>query len=204
MNRAPIVLSSLALLGVLILAILHFRGNTHTSSSSTTSTSTPGSALRVAYVDIDTFESRYVSLKNKKEEFAARQSAMEAELQQSQEQMQRDYNDLQKRSQAGTLSQAEGEAAAKRLKQMDQTLQTRSQTMGTQLKKELDAFNEELHDRMDSFLEEYTKEKHFNYVLSYSRSNPIILFADKGLNVTEDVIKGMNDRAGQDSVKARK
>jgi outer membrane protein len=204
MNRAPIVLSSLALLGVLILAILQFRGKNSTSSSSTTSSTMPASGLRVAYVDIDTFESRYVSLKNKKQEFAARQSAMEAELQQAQEQMQRDYNDLQKRSQAGTLSQTEGEAAAKRLKQMDQTLQVKSQTMGTQLKKELDAFNEELHDRMDSFLTEYTKDKHFSYVLSYSRSNPVILYADKGLNVTEDVIKGMNERSGKDTVKAHK
>ena len=194
MNRTPTILSGIALLGVIILFILHFSSAKKVGTITTTSGAVPAGVTRVAYIDIDTFEARYIAVKSKKDEFAARQNAMEAELQQSQEQMQRDYNSLQQRAQEGKISQSEGEAAARRIKQMDQTLQARSQSLNIQLKKDLDAFNNDLHKRMDDFLESYNKEHHYDYVLTYSRSNPLILYGNKSLDITEDVVKGMNER----------
>jgi outer membrane protein len=212
MNRTPTILSGIALLGVIILFILHFSGSRHaktttrsTKSSNTTSPATGGA--RVAYVDIDSFEAHYKSLKEKKAEFAAQQEAMEAELQRSAQQFQADYASLQRKAQAGTLSQAEGEAAGKRLAQMEQTLKTREQAMNTQFKGKLDAFNDELHRQMDAFLEDYTREHNYDYVLSYTRSTPIILYGNEALDITEDVIKGMNERAektgNKDSAKSK-
>jgi outer membrane protein len=67
--------------------------------------------------------------------------------------------------------------------------------MSTQFQDKLESFNKSLHEDMDAFLADYTKDHDFDYVLSYSRTNAQILYADKGLNITEDVIKGMNERA---------
>jgi outer membrane protein len=207
MNRTSTILSSIALLGVIILFVLHFSANKRSAGTSTTKTTVPSGALRVAYVDIDTFEANYHSLKTKKAEFSAQQAAMESELQRSAQQMQADIANVQRKAEANTLSQTEYEAAQKRIGQMQQALETRRQTMSTQFQDKLEAFNKELHIRMDEFLEEYTKEHDYDYVLSYTRSNPLILYGNKSLNITNDVIKGMNDRAGKtdskDSVKSK-
>lgn len=64
--------------------------------------------------------------------------------------------------------------------------------MSAQFQDKLESFNKDLHTRLDNFLTDYTKTHAFDYVLSYSESNPVILYADKSLNITDDVIKGMN------------
>jgi outer membrane protein len=210
MNRTSTILSGIALLGVIILFILHFtakRSTTTTAASRSANTASATGGARVAYVDIDSFEANYKSLKAKKAEFAAQEEAMNAELQRSAQQFQADYAALQRKAQAGTLSQAEGEAAGKRLAQMEQTLKTREQAMNTQFKTKLDAFNDDLHRQMDEFLKDYTREHNFDYVLSYTRSTPIILYGNDAFNITEDVIKGMNERAeksgSKDSAKSK-
>ncbi len=192
----------IALFPALAIATLFIAGSS-CNHSKTTQTDSPVSATgtegssgaRIAYVNIDTFEAHYESLKKKKEEFKAQQDAMENELQRSAQQMQADYASVMRKQQEGTLTRPEAEAAEKRLGQMQQSLETRKAAMGSQFQEKLESFNKKLHDDMDMFLAKYTQEHHFDYVLSYSRSNAQILFANKALNITQDVIKGMNEQA---------
>lgn len=199
MKNLSTILSALAFVGVLVLFGLHFsdkKSAATPSGNTTSSTSAVNGASRVAFINIDTFEANYILLKTKKDEFKKRQASMEAELQRSAQQMQNDYVTLQRKAQAQTLSEAEGQAAQKRLAQMQQSLETRKQSMEEQFMKDQEAFNNNLHDQLDSFLTEYNKSKHFDYILSYSRANPVIMYADKGLNITADVLRGMNEKAG--------
>ncbi|XZF14033.1 OmpH family outer membrane protein [Chitinophagaceae bacterium MMS25-I14] len=200
MKNASLVLSTLALIGVLILFGFHFKGNKdmgkHAPVAGNTSTSAATSG-HIAYVNIDTLEEHYEYLKNKKDEFNKRQASIEAELQNSAQKMQSDYAALQQKYQAGTLTQAEGEAAQKRLAQMKQSLDTRQQSVTEQLLKERDAFNSEIQKKLDSFLTEYNKDKGYDYILSYSKGN-VIMYADKRLDITQDVIKGMNELSKSD------
>ena len=66
---------------------------------------------------------------------------MRAELQRSEQQMQNDIVAYQRKAQAGTLSQAEGEAAERRIVQMQQSLKTREAALTEQLIKEQEEFN---------------------------------------------------------------
>jgi outer membrane protein len=75
--------------------------------------------------------------------------------------------------------------------QGQQSLETRKQSLAEQLVKERDEFNEEIHSLLDSFLTEYNKTKGYDYILTYTRSGQI-MFADKRLDITQDVIEGMN------------
>lgn len=203
MNRLPIILSSLALLGVVVLGAMQMRSSTPStprpasvsgsSSKPTAETNLEGS--RIAYVDIDTFEANYESLKAKKAEFDAQKTAMKGELQRSAAQFQADLQATQRKYQEGTLSQAEAAAAEKRLGQMQQTLSAREESMSKQFSDKLDAFNKELHDRMNSFLSEYAEQHGLDYVFSYSTSAPVLMYGKPALNITQDVIKGMNERA---------
>ncbi|MBS1615303.1 MAG: OmpH family outer membrane protein [Bacteroidetes bacterium] len=181
---------------LLLLGSACHRSQTKPEGAGTTNTTSEASpATRIAYVDIDTFEAHYESLKKKKDEFKAQQESMESELQRSAQQMQADYAGVMRKQQEGTLTRAEAEAAEKRLGQMQQSLETRKAAMGTQFQEKLESFNKKLHDDMDKFLAQYTKDHHLDYVLSYSRSNAQILFANQAFNITQDVIKGMNEQA---------
>lgn len=198
MKNASIIISSLALVGVIVLFGMHFSGKKtqDTSVSSTTSKGTVAATGKIAYVDVDSLEAHYEYLKSKKLEFEKKQQAMSAELQRSSNQMQADLENVQRKMKAQTLTEAEYQAAQQRLGQMQQSLETRKQVLTQQLLKEQDDFNTDLKKRLESFLEEYNKDKGYDYILSYTHQGPaMIMYANKSLNITADVIKGMNERS---------
>lgn len=204
MRNVSVILSSLALIGVLVLFGMQMSGNKQKDKHSKTTTTTTNAAPttgRIAYVDIDSLEANYTYFKKKKDEFARRQTALESELQRSAQQMEQKAADLQRRYQAQTLTEAEAVSSQKQLQQMQQSFETRRQSMTAQLLKEQEASNAELQKRLDAFLEDYVKEKGYDYVLSYAKAGSI-LYANQSLNITQDVIDGMNELAS-DSTSAK-
>lgn len=203
MKNAAVVLSSLSLVGVIILFVLFFShkkegGITGVPAATTAAT---GGSLRIAYVNVDTLESKYERMKVKTEEFKKRQEQMETELQRSYQQMQSDAAEVQKKAQAGTLTQSEYQAAEKRLSQMQQSFQTRKESLTDQLLKDKDDFNKDLKERLDAFLVEYNKVHHFDYVFYYSSGVSSLLYVNKDLEITKDVVEGMNERAKSEDKK---
>jgi outer membrane protein len=146
---------------------------------------------KIAYVDMDTLEAKYDYLKAKKAELEKKTAALDAEVGKMAQNLQNEYAAFQKKAQAGTLTQAEGEAGQKRLGEMQQNIETRRQTLGAQLMKEQEAFTKDLQSRLDAYLLKYNANKGYDYILSYAKGGSI-LFANKALDITADVVKGMN------------
>lgn len=146
---------------------------------------------KIAYVNLDTLETKYEYFKLRKAEFEKKTAGMEAEVERLAQSFQNEYIAFQKKAQAGTLTQSEGEAAQKRLGEMQQNIESRRQSLQTQLMKEQEIFNKELQKRLDDYLVKYNTDKGYDFILSYVKGGNI-LFANKALDITEDVIKGMN------------
>jgi outer membrane protein len=192
MKTISTVLSVLAFIGVSILLAMQFSNKKDASTTKTSFAAPVKGGGRIAYIDIDTLQNKYELYKVKKEEFTKRQAAAEAELESSAKKMQSDYESLQKRAQAGSLSQSEGEAAQKRLYQMQQSLELRRQTLSQQLIKDQEAFNKDFQASLDKLLEEYNKDRGFDYILSYAKGGSI-LWANKQLDITNDVVEALNE-----------
>jgi outer membrane protein len=205
MKNLPIVFSSLSLIGVLVLFGIHFSGDKCSSKSATPKGSPATSVVtgKIAYINIDSLEANYEYLKNEKESLAKRKQQMQSELQASADKMQKEYAEVQRRAQAGSLSQSEGEAAQKRFAQMQQSLESRSQSLNEQISKEAEELSMDLKKRLDSFIAEYNKDKNYDYILSYSGISTIV-YANKQFEITADVIKGMNEAAGKISNTTKK
>jgi outer membrane protein len=92
------------------------------------------------------------------------------------------------------MSDAERQATEKRLGQMQQNIATRKGTMEEQFAKDQVKFQEFMHKELDAFFEEYNKDKHYDYIFAYSRSSAQIMYVNKELDITNDVIEGMNAR----------
>jgi len=201
MKNAAIILGSLSL--ICTLAVGCNPKQTNQAPSGTVSASSSGPS-KLAYVNVDTLEAKYELLKTKREEFKNRQEQMENELQASYSEMQNDANEVQKKAQANTLTQSEYQDAEKRLTQMQKSLESRKQSLTEQLMKEQDDFNKDLRARLDAFIEEYNKDKHFDFVFTYTASGSQILYANKALDITKDVIDGMNAASKSDEKKKNK
>ena len=184
------------LAATLLFASCNGKKDTATTAATTPATGTTAPATtptgKIAYVNLDSLETQYEYFKTKKVDFEKRQASMEAEVERLAQSLQTEYAAFQKKAQAGTLSQAEGEAAQKKLASMQQNVESRRQALGGQLMKEQEAFNKELQDRLDNYLVKYNAGKSYDFILSYVKGGNILL-ANKALDITADVIKGMNE-----------
>lgn len=164
--------------------------NTDTTDAQATGKSENG--VRIAYVNIDTLEAKYTYFKEAKDAFDKKQASVEAQLRASAETLQNEYVGLKKKAQAGTLTQAEGQAAEKHLAEMQQELEAKRQNLTAGLLKDQQVFTDKLQSQLDSFITEYNRDKHYDYILSYAQGGSILL-ANPKLDITADVLKSMND-----------
>ncbi|MBL7682601.1 MAG: OmpH family outer membrane protein [Flavipsychrobacter sp.] len=192
MKNLSTILSILALAGVAALFFMKKDGG----KPANTSTAAAGEAIatKIAYVNIDTLESQYEYLKDQRKKFEVRQEGMKAELQRSAQQLQNDYAAAQRKAQAGTMTEAEQQSIGKRLMQMEQSLKTREEALTVQLMKEQEEFNKKLQAQLDKIIGDFNKDGRYDYILSYTKSGSI-MYANKALDITADIVKAMNDDA---------
>jgi outer membrane protein len=196
------ILSALALLGVGILAYLHFNGNTKKAGKTprviVTKDSTTGNETEIiaqggniAYVDLDTLEANYSYFKKKKTEFENRDKALGAELERTAADIQNEAAGLQERARNGQLTEAEGMAAEKRLYQRQQDLEKRRQNQGTALLDDQEKFNKDLQDNIRGFLDGYAEEKGYDLILAYTATSTI-LYVNEEMDITKEVTDALN------------
>lgn len=183
----------MALAGITVL-FANCTNGTNTTNDKSGAASSQNGGNTIAYVNIDSLEANYEYLKSEKLKFEQRQEGMKAELERSAMQMRNDYAAYQRKIQAGTISQAEAQATEKRLMQMQESLKTRDEALQVQLMKEQEEFNQKLQEQLDKVLADYNKDKKYDYILSYSKGGSI-MYANKSLDITKDVIKAMNEDA---------
>ena len=196
MKNLPLLLSSLSLIGVAVLLGMKMTESKSSSKTGHSASKQPvnsggSTEFKIGYVDIDTLESQYDYFKKRKAEFESRQKSIDAELERMANSLQTDYINLQKKAEKGELSQTEGEAAQQSLMKRQQELEVKRQNLAEKYLKDQEAFNKEIHDNLHAYIEKYNEEKGYDYILSYSKDGSI-LFANKALDVTQDIVDGMN------------
>jgi outer membrane protein len=146
---------------------------------------------QIAYIDIDSFQTHYDYFKTGKAKLEARQKSMEAELQRSMSSFQAEYNALVQKAQ--TMTEEEGMAAQQKLAEKQQKIEERKESMDMQFMKETQDFNVELQERIIAFLKKYNANGAYTYILPYSKESINLLYVNDAYNITNDVLKGMNE-----------
>jgi len=94
---------------------------------------------------------------------------------------------------ANALTPAQKAATEKKLAAEQQNLQELQQNTGKQLQEIETAENTTLYEKIATYLKGYTKEKGYKIVLTYTKSSPSMLYGDDSLDVTKEVVAGLND-----------
>ena len=78
------------------------------------------------------------------------------------------------------------------LEKKQQELQMYESSIKQKLQGEAISKNKEMYDKVTTYLKKYSKEKGFKFVLGVQGGQDKVLFADPALDITEDVIKVLN------------
>ncbi len=162
--------------------------STTTVDSTGTKTDLSGS---IVYVNSDSLLNNYQYFKELKTKFEGKSKKAEADLKDKGAAFQREVAAYQQG--ANTMSADQRAQTEQRLARKQQELQVYQQNAGSALQNEEAQENEKLYDKVAEYLKKHSKDNGYKMVLTYSKGNSAILFADESLDVTKEVIKGLNE-----------
>ncbi|MFW0716887.1 OmpH family outer membrane protein [Pedobacter sp. N23S346] len=145
---------------------------------------------KIVFVNQDSLLNKYEYYKDLRTKFETKTKNAQADLQSKQQAYQREVTQYQQS--AGTLSADQRKTTEERLGRKGQELQAYQQNAGGALQNEQAVETEKLYDKVAGYLKTYSKEKGYKMVLTFSKGNSAILFADETLDITSEVIKGLN------------
>jgi outer membrane protein len=144
---------------------------------------------KVAYIDLDSLQSNYEYYKKIKGEFERKQIASNDEIANMQKRYQTRAMQLQQKGPG--MNQQEQESAMKEINQMQQDLQAKKQSLDNELFNYNSKMKEDVLTRIQNFLKEYNKNGRYDYIFSYEPG--FMFYKDTSLNITKDVITGLNE-----------
>ena len=152
-----------------------------------------GDGLKVAFVEVDSLMTQYdfakdysVTLQKKsnnaRNTLTQKGNALQAAVNNFQQKL--NNNGFQSREQAASVQNA--------IQRQQNDLQELQARLENELATETAKFNEALRDSLQNFLKDYNADKHFDLILSKAGDN--ILLGSSKLDITQDVINGLNKR----------
>ncbi|MDB5021455.1 MAG: outer rane chaperone Skp, partial [Pedobacter sp.] len=153
--------------------------------------STTSNKDQIVYVNSDSLLTKYEYFKDLKTKLDGKSKAAQADMGAKTQAFQREVAQYQQ--QQSTLPADQRASTEQRLARKQQELQSYQQNAGAALQNEQATEQEKLYDKVADYLKTYAKTKGYKMVLTYSKGNSAILFADDTLDITSEVIKGLNE-----------
>ncbi|MGB4398746.1 MAG: OmpH family outer membrane protein [Daejeonella sp.] len=182
--------------GVVIATALISCGKEQPKNTTSTTTSTTVKSEAIVYVNSDSLLNNYEYFKDVKNVFLDKSKKAQSDLTAKGTAFQKEVAQYQQN--AANLSADQRASTEERLARKQQELAAYNQNAGNALANEEAVENEKLYNKVSEFLKGYAKTKGYKMVLTYSKSNPTVLFADESLDVTKEVLVGLNDAYKKD------
>jgi outer membrane protein len=189
MRNISLVLNIILVLAVAYLYYLHFKKTDSQDNTFQAPKIIPVSGAGIVYVNSDSLLSEYLFYKNEKDGFEKAQDKIQSELKSQSDRLQSEVETYQQ--QAVGMTDMERAQKEEQLAMKQQQLMQRKDELINKLDEDQAKSSEELYMRLNNYLKKYNEGKNYNYVLGYQKGGGI-LFANDSLNITGEVIEGLN------------
>lgn len=150
-------------------------------------------AVAIAYVEVDSLATQYQFCIDKLDELKKQQSGYEAKLAQEEKAINNLAATIQKNLNEGKYkTENEYKAAMSQGQTKQQQLQRHQTQYSQQMATATEAYQKELRRRLHDFLAEYNKDGRYSLILTNSEQAINVLYAAPSLDITADVIAGLN------------
>ncbi|QCK14968.1 OmpH family outer membrane protein [Mangrovivirga cuniculi] len=179
---------------VLTVALLFFvscnqQGTSETAEdkeSESTTSDVIASDLKVGYVNSDTLTKNYKFYQDVLEELESERTRLERQLESRAQGLQKEFEDYQKSAQNLTMGQARN--IEENLQRKQQNLMMQRENFAQTLRKTEADKTKEVVDKINEFIESYSKENGYHIILKYES----VWYSDERMNITNDVVEGLN------------
>jgi outer membrane protein len=203
MKNASLIVNVVLGAAIAVLYVLHFTAtgtSGHIQAESKERSEFIPSSRNIVYVNFDTLLNNYDMFFDLQKKFLEKQQKLEAELNRSSRSYERQVTDFQDKVQKGLVTRSEAQQLEMQLMQVQQELIGQRDGFSQELMEEEQVMNRQLQHSIYDFLEEYNNSHDYHYILSHSFGGPF-LYTNRDLNITRDVIDGLNKKYRQNKQK---
>lgn len=144
----------------------------------------------LAYVELDSLNENITFIKEKRRELEAEMKRIEQDQEDGYRGLQAQKDNFLKRGAA--ITEEEAQVFQGKLIDQQQKIDTRKQELSQKLNEKSFGIMEDIQKKLKEFLTEYNKDKKYMYIFTTGTGLDYMVFKDSTLNITNDVIKGMN------------
>lgn len=149
--------------------------------------------IKIAFVDIDSLLTNYEFSVTINKEMLRKEENMRLTLSEKARDLQKDIDEFQRKLENNVFAtQARAEEEQSRIIKKRESYDKLSERLASELAAETQKNNIILRDSISSFLKEYNATQGFDLIISRVGDN--LLYANEALDITNAVIKGLNDR----------
>lgn len=183
------ILLFILLLAVAVLFYLHFFNSNGKTKPLANNTKDSSSAVRIAYFEMDSIESKYDYLKDVRSDLRSLEQSKGNELNSMRNEAKQRLQSFQSKGQS--MTQEEIQKANEELMALDNKIKVEEQKKSQELQDESIKKLQEVKKVIEDYLKEFNANKKYTYILS--SSNDIFYYKDTVYNVTNEMLKGLNE-----------
>ena len=194
MKKLPLILSIIALAGVIALAIVNFtKGDAKKPAAVETS---DAAALKgeIVYFNMDRVLQEYDMANDLSSVFQTKANSISEEVTRRQNRLQRDANSFQDKVNKGLMTQSTAQVQYQKLQEQDQSFQTYAAQKQQEIAEEQQVMMNQIFDAIKTFVDQYNQTMGYAMILVTQGDilpAPVVS-GDASRDITDALIEGLN------------
>ncbi|WP_295181709.1 OmpH family outer membrane protein [uncultured Christiangramia sp.] len=152
---------------------------------------------KTAYVDTKVLVQEYKEMKEVEAEFTSKSDSVRQQLDSVAKSFQEEVQAYQ--SEMNSMSDAQRQEKERTLMQKQQMLQQQQQMQSNRLREQSTAAMDSLVEKVKGYVKDYGKDNGYTYIFG-SNESANIMYAEEGLDITQDVLAELNEQYGGSDV----
>lgn len=194
MKKTPLILSIIALVGVVALAIVAICGGKNTAKVAD-GTEAAAQAGAVVYFNLDRVLEEYDMANDLRSEVESKIESINQEVNRRGSKLDKDIRAFQDKIDKGLLTRSVAEVQSQKLSEQQAEFQNYANQKQQEIAEEQAVMMNRIADAIKTFVDEYNADKQFAMIIATQGDilpSPVVT-ADESLDVTEDILAGLNE-----------
>ncbi len=187
---------TLSILAVLISAVMFVSSCNSAQTTQTVQTAPAGEtapAGSIVYIQMDSLVNGYDMFNDLKSEFESKVEAIQDDLRKKGNAFEKSATDFQNKLNKGLLTRSQAETQQQALMQKEQDLRNLTQQKQMEMQEEEAVMLRRVMDAIQTYLNSYNQTHNYALILTTSAASSTVIVGNPSLDITNDVLKGLNE-----------
>ena len=194
MKKLPLILSIIALAGVIALAIVNFTNGDAKKPAAVETSDAAALKGEIVYFNMDRVLQEYDMANDLSSVFQTKANSISEEVTRRQNRLQRDANSFQDKVNKGLMTQSTAQVQYQKLQEQDQSFQTYAAQKQQEIAEEQQVMMNQIFDAIKTFVDQYNQTMGYAMILVTQGDilpAPVVS-GDASRDITDALIEGLN------------